>query len=193
MQRNVGARQLVSIDFCDGYLFKFLQDLAADADEKDTGLYRYYTARVEGRLGGLLDYEGALGRYLLSEFPRETRFVHIGIGIGTTTALLASLGRRVTGIEADARRMATAKRLRSSLCAMWPDIEPRYDLIEGYFPDVLDTAKISSGPDTVAFFTNFVGNSLVRRRPDHGYVPCVRSRGRRDADVCEDARTARGT
>lgn len=161
MRRNISVNQPTSIDFYDGYLFKFLQDIAAGGDRDEAGLYSYYKARVERKLGGLVDYEGALASYLLSEFPGDTRFVHAGIGIGTTTSLLASMGRRTTGIEAEPRRMALARRLRASLCAMWPDVSQRYTLIEGFFPDVIGTGETPVGPDTVVFFTNFVGGPSV--------------------------------
>ena len=157
VQRNVNSRGVLNIDFYDGYVFKFLQELAASGGERDSGLYQYYSLRLERRLGGLLDYEGALAAYLLSEFPSTTKYVHVGIGIGTTTTLLAAMGRDATGIEGDKRRAAAAQRLRQSICQPWPDIKSRYTLVEGYFPDVIDTGKVPLGPDTVVFFTNFVG------------------------------------
>ena len=57
--------------------------------------------------------------------------------------------------------MALARRLRDSLCAMWPDVAARYALVEGFFPDVIGTCDIPVGPATVVFFTNFVGASSV--------------------------------
>src|SRR5262249_37706672 len=151
VQRNVDIRQPTSIDFYDGYVFRFLQDAASDNSD---GLYNYYRRRVEHRQGGLADYEAALVSYLLSAFPPDTAFVYVGVGIGTTTALLAAMGRRVAGIEGDHARMVLARRLRDAVVGTWPEAEPRYALIEGYYPDVLDA--LPRGPGSVLFFTNFV-------------------------------------
>jgi len=153
MKENLSPTQLLSLDFYDGYVYKFLQDTAAGGDDRETGLYNYYRGRFDNRRGGLTEQEGALVDYLLSAFPPDTVFVHAGIGAGTVAGAIAAMGRSITGIEGDPLRLKLAARLRQSLSAVWPEVAARYTLVEGYFPEVL--AQVPTGAGAVLFFTNF--------------------------------------
>src|SRR5262249_17263150 len=72
----------VSLDFLDGYLFRLLQEIAAQEGLEKSGLLNYYGSRIANRIGGLIEYEEGLARYLLNEYPGY-RVVHAGMGVGT--------------------------------------------------------------------------------------------------------------
>ena len=127
--------------FIDGYIMHFLQRRMEDGDADSTGLYQYYEGRVLNRSGGLVEYEFAVAEYLLNSIDSGRSIIHVGIGIGTTTAYLAARGRRIAGIELDQRRMGNARQLRNGLQRIFPHIEDRYFLIEVGFPESIDTLE----------------------------------------------------
>lgn len=157
MRQNIAPDAAGLTAFLDGYILHFLQTRLAAGDPAETGLYAYYAARVTQRLGGLLDYEVEVAEFVLRSFAPDRPVVHVGIGIGTTTALLAARGRKVAGVEADARRTANARLLRDDLAAVLPNVAGNYVLAEGRFPEILQGLGEQGfvGRDSVVLFTNF--------------------------------------
>ena len=154
MQKSLDAGVLRSIEFFDGFLLRVLQEEFVEGSN-ETGLYGYYEVRVRANLGGLLDYEGAIALFLMERFPAERRFLHIGIGAGTTTSLLAAMGRRITGIEGDTNRAKLAAIVRNAVVRTWPSVEHRYRLIAGLFPEAVVPEADLADQNPVIFFTNF--------------------------------------
>jgi hypothetical protein len=154
MRKNLNNTQLLSRDFFDGYVFRFIQSELAARNEEESGLGNYYAYRVRNYVGGVQDYEAAIVEYLIRQLGLCRAFVHIGTGIGTTPALIAALGYRVIGIESDSKRFALATALRQSLIDLWPNIAKRYTLLEGSYPEALDNLPEEPGADCGLFFTN---------------------------------------
>src|SRR5262249_21076395 len=50
---------------------------------------------------------------------------------------LACNGMTVAGIENQARRVTSARRLRSAVVEVWPEVADRYHIIRGFYPRVL--------------------------------------------------------
>jgi hypothetical protein len=50
----------VSLDFLDGYLFRLLQEIAADRGVDKSGFFDYYSSRLTGKIGGLREHEERL-------------------------------------------------------------------------------------------------------------------------------------
>ncbi len=71
----------VSLDFLDGYLFRLLQEIVSKHGLEDSGFENYYGSRIAEKIGGLIEYEERLARYLLKGYPGR-RVVHAGIGVG---------------------------------------------------------------------------------------------------------------
>jgi hypothetical protein len=138
--------------FLDGYLFRLLQEIAGDQGLEASGLYNYYGSRIEQRIGGLIEYEESLARHLLAGF-RDRRVVHAGIGVGTLTCALACNGMKVVGIEAIAQRVESARRIRAALVETWPEVDHRYEIIQGFYPEALAGSEWF-GPDVILVFTN---------------------------------------
>ena len=126
----------VSLDFLDGYLFRLLQEIAAQEGLEKSGLLNYYGSRIANRIGGLIEYEEGLARYLLNEYPGY-RVVHAGMGVGTLACALACNGMTVAGVEAYGERVRSARRLRSALVEVWPEVADRYQIVEGSYPQAL--------------------------------------------------------
>lgn len=140
----------VGLEFLDGYLFRIIQEIL-EAEGAETGLYNYYRRRIELRLGGMVPYEAELAQYVLANF-RDRRVVHAGIGLGLLAAALSVNGVRMLGVECDENRMRLARRVRDAVCRTWPEAEPRYQLLEGMFPEAIADDWI--GRDVVVLFTN---------------------------------------
>jgi hypothetical protein len=134
MRANFGPP--VSLDFLDGYLFRLLQEIVAKDGLSESGFENYYGSRLTEKVGGLIEYEERLARYLLEGYPGR-RVVHAGIGIGVLACALACNGMTVAGVEYYPKRIASARYLRAALIEIWPDIEARYEIFEGNYPDAL--------------------------------------------------------
>jgi hypothetical protein len=134
MRANLGPS--VNLDFLDGYLFRLLQEIAARDGLEQSGLLNYYGSRIANKIGGLIEYEERLARYLLANYS-DRNVVHAGMGLGTLPCALACNGMTVVGIEAYAERAKSARLLRSALIETWPEVADRYHIIEGFFPQVL--------------------------------------------------------
>ncbi|MDI1283792.1 MAG: hypothetical protein PSV46_05320 [Reyranella sp.] len=134
MRANLGPA--VSLDFLDGYLFRLLQEIAGKHGLEDSGFQNYYGSRLTEKIGGLIEYEERLARYLLEGYPGH-RVVHAGIGIGVLACALVCKGVTVAGVEYYPKRVASAHYLRAALIEIWPEIEARYEIIEGSYPDAL--------------------------------------------------------
>lgn len=165
----------VKLDFIDGYLFRLLQEIAAEKGYEASGFLGYYQARVDGRMGGLLEYEEKLAVHLLSAF-KNRKLVHAGIGIGTLACALASNGMHVLGIESFPERVVSARRIRDCLVQTWPEVASRYEIVEGRYPDVL-AGSDWIGRNTILVFTN-VGagwnedalDAIIKSFPNFGEV-----------------------
>jgi len=134
MRANLGPS--VSLDFLDGYLFRLLQEIAAQEGLEGSGFQNYYGSRLANRIGGLIEYEEHLARHLLRQYSGY-RVVHAGMGVGTLACALACNGMTVAGIEAYAARVKSAHRLRSAVIEIWPEVADRYHIIEGLYPQIL--------------------------------------------------------
>lgn len=150
MQKNF--RPSVNLDLLDGYLFRLLQEIAEGHGLNDSGLYGYYGHRIERRIGGLAEYEARLARYFLDTF-KDRPMVHAGTGIGPLPCVLACNGMEVVGVEADGKRVVSARYIREAMIEIWPEVEKRYQIVEGYYPEVLSEA-VSAGPEKILLFTN---------------------------------------
>ena len=126
----------VNLDFLDGYLFHLLQVIANKQGLKRSGFENYYGARIERKIGGLIEYEERLARYLLDGYPGR-RVVHAGIGVGTLACALACNGMTVVGIEVNRERVSSAHLIRAALIEIWPEVEARYEIVRGFFPQAL--------------------------------------------------------
>jgi hypothetical protein len=153
MRRNLNAERVLSVDFFDGFVCRFIQETLAISSADESGLYNYYASRLDHHVGGLQDYEVAIFEFLTAKFPRCACFIHVGVGIGTTTALMAATGHKIIGIEKDPKRLALASRLRSCAAALWPNVANLYELVQGVFPQVL--SNFGRRADSVLFLTNF--------------------------------------
>ncbi len=142
----------VNLDFLDGYLFRLLQEIVEQRGVEGSGFFSYYNSRIERKLGGLSELEHQLALYLLAEFA-DRRVVHAGIGIGTLASALTCNGMKVAGVEYNAPRATSARQIRASLIAVWPEIEQRYEIFQGFFPDCLLSTDWF-GQDAVLVFTN---------------------------------------
>ncbi len=150
MRTNLGPT--VNLDFLDGYLFRMLQEIAEARGLEDSGLLSYYGVRIEQKIGGLIEYEERLARYLLASFPGR-RVVHAGIGIGTLTCALACNGMTVAGIESMPQRVESARQIRAAIVGIWPEVGDRYEIIEGFYPEALaGSAWLDS--NAILIFTN---------------------------------------
>ena len=153
MRANFGPP--VSLDFLDGYLFRLLQEIVAKHGLDDSGFENYYGSRITEKVGGLIEYEERLARYLLEDYPGR-RVVHAGIGIGVLACALVCNGMTVAGVEYYPNRIASARYLRTALIEIWPDIEARYEIIEGNYPDAL-MPKANPAPPTSRFLSRLRG------------------------------------
>jgi len=134
MRANLGP--LVSLDFLDGYLFRLLQEIAARDGLERSGFLNYYGNRLASRIGGLIEYEERLARYLLTGYS-DRRIVHAGMGVGTLACALACNGMTVAGVESHPERVRSAHLVRAALIEVWPEVADRYHIIEGFYPQVL--------------------------------------------------------
>ena len=149
MRANLGPS--VNLDFLDGYLFRLLQEIASKHGLERSGFDNYYDYRLTQKVGGLIEYEESLARHLLEAYPGR-RIVHAGIGIGTLACALACNGMTVAGVESYGRRVESARYLRAALIETWPDVEARYEIIEGTFPQALmPSAAPAPTPRTFRF------------------------------------------
>ena len=149
---RVNLAPSVNLDFLDGYLLRLLQEISADKGIEESGFGAYYQARIQQRIGGLIEYEGSLARYLLANF-KDRQVVHAGIGIGTLACALACNGMTVTGVESYAARVESARRIRAALVDIWPEIDRRYEIVQGLYPDAL-TEMNCFGANSILVFTN---------------------------------------
>lgn len=175
MRRNLNAEHVLSVDFFDGFVCRFIQETLSVSGADECGLGNYYACRVAKHVGGLEDYEGAIFEFLTAQFPRCACFIHVGVGLGTTTALMAATGHKIIGIENCRKRFEMASRLRSCAAALWPNVANLYELMMGTFPEVLPS--ITRRADSVLFFTNLVSNrssdfidEIIRTLPEFGNV-----------------------
>ncbi|WP_422002569.1 hypothetical protein [Reyranella sp.] len=164
----------VSLDFLDGYLFRLLQEILADRGAEESGFFDYYSSRIKERIGGLMEYEERLARYLLAHF-RDRHVVHAGTGIGTLPCALACSGMTVTAIENYRLRVASARRIRAAVVDTWPDVGPRYDIIEGLYPGAW--RREGHEPNSILVFTNVASNwnpaqqaAILQSMPAFGVV-----------------------
>lgn len=160
MRANFGPP--VSLDFLDGYLFRLLQEIASKHGLELSGFENYYGHRISEKIGGLIEYEESLARYLLEGYPGR-RIVHAGIGVGTLACALACNGMTVAGVEYYPRRVESAHRLRTALIEIWPEVEARYAIIQGTYPQALMPVAMpvtAPAPPTSRFFLPW------RRRPE---------------------------
>lgn len=148
---KVNLAPSVSLDFLDGYLFRLLQEIVADRGTEKSGFFDYYASRLTGKIGGLMEYEERLARYLLANFGGR-HIVHAGTGIGTLPCVLACNGMTVTAIEGLRPRVESAHRIREAIVDIWPEVDARYEIIDGVFPETLPFRPY--GPDAVLVFTN---------------------------------------
>lgn len=146
----------VSLDFLDGYLFRLLQEIAADRGLEASGFFAYYSSRLKEKIGGLMEYEERLARYLLAEFNGR-QVVHVGTGIGTLPCALACNGMMVTAIEGFGPRVESARRIRAALVDIWPEVGTRYNIIHGQYPQALAGWNINNS-GTILVFTNVASN-----------------------------------
>ena len=157
---KVNLAPSVSLDFLDGYLFRLLQEILADRGAEESGFFDYYASRVTGKIGGLMEYEERLARYLLANY-RDRHIVHAGTGIGTLPCALACNGMTITAIESLRPRVESARRIRAAIIDIWPEVDSRYDIISGVFPDALDAKRY--GKDTILVFTNVASDWNVEQ------------------------------
>ena len=163
MRANLGPP--VSLDFLDGYLFRLLQEIASKHGLEQSGFENYYGSRIREKIGGLIEYEESLAGYLLEGYPGR-RVVHAGIGIGTLACALACNGMTVAGVEYYPRRVASARLLRAALIEIWPEVEARYEIIEGTYPQALmPSTAPTPAPQPSRFFLPW------RRRPEKSALP----------------------
>jgi hypothetical protein len=139
----------VSLDFLDGYLFRLLQEIVSKHGLEDSGFENYYGSRIAEKIGGLIEYEERLARYLLKGYPGR-RVVHAGIGVGVLACVLACNGMTVAGVEYYPKRVASAHHLRTALIGIWPEVEARYEIIEGSYPGAL-MERAKTAPPTSRF------------------------------------------
>lgn len=147
MRLNFGPP--VSLDFLDGYLFRLLQEIVSKHGLEDSGFENYYGSRITEKIGGLIEYEERLARYLLKGYPGR-RVVHAGIGVGVLACVLACNGMTVAGVEYYPKRVASAHHLRTALIGIWPEVEARYEIIEGSYPGAL-MERAKTAPPTSRF------------------------------------------
>lgn len=152
---RVNLTPSVSLDFLDGYLFRLLQEIAADQGIEASGFHEYYSSRLMDKIGGLMEYEERLARYLLANFQHR-HILHVGTGIGTLPCVLACNGISVTAIEGFRARVASARRIRAAVIDIWPEVAQRYDISEGSYPGVLATNSYS--PESILVFTNIASS-----------------------------------
>ncbi len=159
---RVNLEPPVSLDFLDGYLFRLLQEIASKHGLEQSGFENYYGYRLKEKIGGLIEYEEGLARYLLEGYPGR-RVVHAGIGVGTLACALACNGMTVAGVEYYPRRVESARHLRAALIEIWPEVEARYEILEGTYPQALMPAPAPApnpAQRTSRFFLPW------RRRPE---------------------------
>ncbi|MEI7875672.1 MAG: hypothetical protein WCK95_26345 [Alphaproteobacteria bacterium] len=116
---------------------------------EDSGFENYYGSRIAEKIGGLIEYEERLARYLLKGYPGR-RVVHAGIGVGVLACVLACNGMTVAGVEYYPKRVASAHHLRTALIGIWPEVEARYEIIEGSYPGAL-MERAKTAPPTSRF------------------------------------------
>ncbi|MGH6981573.1 MAG: hypothetical protein ACREFC_10235 [Stellaceae bacterium] len=151
MRRNL-AHGKVGIDFLDGFIHSTMNELLITEGVDSSGLYGFYAARISGRLGGILEYEEGLARYVL-EHCSNRRIVEVGTGLGELPIMLALNGLVAAGLEYEHRRFQAAAAIRMRLVNCFPEIVERYELINGAYPEALaNTAWI--GSDVTLLFTN---------------------------------------
>jgi hypothetical protein len=146
MRANLGPS--VSLDFLDGYLFRLLQEIAGKHGIEKSGFDNYYAYRLQQNIGGLIEYEASLARHLLDEYPGR-RIVHAGMGIGTLACALACNGMTVGGVESYGKRVESARHLRAAMIETWPEVEARYEIIDGNYPQALMPATPTRTSRTV--------------------------------------------
>jgi hypothetical protein len=156
MRTNLSPNGVLSVDFFDGFIFRFIQEIYFRGDKDCSALGRYYVSRLTDRVGGIQDYENALFQHMTRTFPKLRCIIHVGIGIGTITSLLAATGRRVIGIESDTQRFRIAAQLRLATVTVWPNVSSQYHLVEGVYPQALENLLESQGTDCLLLLTNFV-------------------------------------
>ena len=140
--------------FVNDYLFGVMTEMLRTRGVEDSGFYNFYRARIEDERTALSGYDRILLSYITSNFnPAHRPVVHAGIGLGTLASALAIGGFTVGGVEEDGRRFQAATQLRMAVTEMWPEVDERYELIQGSFPRVaLDTKWL--GASTILIFTN---------------------------------------
>lgn len=140
--------------FLDGYLFRVMVDMLQSEGPEASGLYDFYKARIEQVGSALSHYDRMLVDYVSARFDRRVRpIVHAGSGLGTLASALALAGYAVAGVEQDAPRFRSARRVRAALGEAWPDAAALYELISGEFPTVVAGTQWM-GRQTILIFTN---------------------------------------
>jgi len=155
MRRNLVPGK-IGIDFLDGYIFSEMNDLLMSEGMDASGLYRYYTMRLDGRLGGILEYEHDLANYVI-EHCQGRRIVEIGAGLGELPIILALNGMKSAGVEFNEGRQRAGRRVRERAVNCFPEVGEHYEFIAGGYPEALvDTAW--TGPDVTLLFTNVIAS-----------------------------------
>jgi hypothetical protein len=155
----------VSIDFIDGHLHCAIREIIDSGDINETGLYAYYADRVMQRVGGLLEYEGALAHYVLDNC-RGKRVVEIGAGLGELPITIALNGLTAAAVEYDSKRILGATKIREAMIRSFPELAERYVIVPLGFPEAL-VESAWAGPDVTLLFTN-VGSGWDDKRTEEG-------------------------
>lgn len=137
--------------FLDGYLLRVMAEVLRTQGAEVSGLYDYYRDRIENEKRALSPYDHVLIAYIQAHFGRERPFIHAGTGMGTLPIALAHAGYTGVGVEYEMGRFRAACHLRAVVGQTWPEIERRYEVIEGEFPTV---GNERAGSDAILIFTN---------------------------------------
>jgi hypothetical protein len=140
----------VDLGFLDGWLHCAIAQVLETEGTEEPRLFGFYADRVRCRIGGLKEYEEDLARYVIAHC-RGRRVVEIGAGLGELPIVLALNGLTSAGIED--YRWRTANRIRDSLVTAFSELQERYTLIKGMFPEALDGEALT-GQDVTLLFTN---------------------------------------
>jgi hypothetical protein len=145
----------INIDFLDGYILCMINDIATGEGVTASGLFDFYAARISNRCGGLSEYDEKIVDYILAHC-RGQKIVEVGAGIGTLSIALALNGVTVLAVEYNLLRARIANRLRAALLGPFPELGPRYEIVFGPYPEMLEGTNWY-GPDVTVVFTNLVG------------------------------------
>lgn len=115
-------------------------------------------------------YEVAVISDIEANFPKSTRVIEVGCGIGSMCFALAQRGYSVLGLEASSGLMKCLQLLQSE--GSTPGLEFRY----GFFPTSISFQDLWDRDDVLLVSTN-LGGSYIRER-ENRYVNLVRLFGK---------------